>query len=139
MELSDELKALLDKPNFAHLASLSATGAPHTIVIWVGREGDHLLFATGSNTVKYKNTRRDPRVSISLVDMHNPYETAHLRGRVVEWRPDQNFTVMDAISHKYIGKPFPFRANPEERVALVVEIDKASYKKLPFEHTPPQT
>jgi hypothetical protein len=42
---------------------------------------------------------------------------------------------MDPISQKYTGKPFPFRS-PEERVALVIEVEKARYTKLPFEHTP---
>ena len=80
-------------------------------------------------------TRRDPRVALSIVDFHNPYQEAHLRGRVVERRPDNDFQYLDAISHKYTGKPFPFRT-PEGRVALVIEIDKARYSKLPFEHTP---
>ena len=52
-----------------------------------------------------------------------------------ERRPDADFTLMDVISHKYTGKPFPFR-NPEGRVALVIEFEKARYTKLPFEHTP---
>ncbi len=44
---------------------------------------------------------------------------------------------MDPISHKYTGKPFPFRA-PEGRVALIIEVEKVRYTKLPFEHTPPK-
>jgi hypothetical protein len=44
-------------------------------------------------------------------------------------------TYMDSISQKYAGKPFPFR-NPEGRVALVIEVEKARCTKLPFEHTP---
>ena len=36
------------------------------------------------------------------------------------------------------GKPFPMRS-PEGRVALVIEIDKARYTKLPFAHTPPRS
>ena len=44
---------------------------------------------------------------------------------------------MDVISRKYTGKPFPFR-DPQGRVALVIEVDKARYAKLPFEHTPPK-
>lgn len=44
---------------------------------------------------------------------------------------------MDAISQKYIGKPFPWR-DSAGRVALFIEIDKAKYTKLPFEHTPPK-
>jgi hypothetical protein len=28
--------------------------------------------------------------------------------------------------------------NPEGRVALIVEVEKVRYAKLPFEHTPPK-
>ena len=60
-----------------------------------------------------------------------------LRGRVVERRPDPALEIMDPVSHKYIGKPFPMRSH-EGRVALVIEVDKARYTKLPFAHTPPR-
>jgi hypothetical protein len=43
---------------------------------------------------------------------------------------------MDPVSMRYTGKPFPMR-NPEGRVALVIEVEKARYTKLPFAHTPP--
>lgn len=133
--LSFEIKALLDRPNFAHLATLMSDGSPQSVPVWVGREGEHILVCTGENSLKAKNTRRDARVALSVVDFHNPYEEVQLRGRVVEHRPDSDFKSMDAISRKYTGKPFPFR-NPEGRVAIVIEIEKARYTKLPFEHTP---
>lgn len=133
--LSPEIKALLDKPNFAHLATLMTDGSPHSVPVWLGREGDLLLICTGESSLKGKNTRRDPRVAISLIDLQDPYREAQLRGRVIERRPDPDLKYMDPISHKYTGKPFPFR-NPEARVALVIEIEKARYTKLPFEHTP---
>ena len=60
---------------------------------------------------------------------------AQLRGRVVEQRPDSDLKILDAISVRYTGKPFPMRG-PEDRIALVIEIDKVRYLKLPFEHTP---
>jgi PPOX class probable F420-dependent enzyme len=133
--LSPEIKALLDKPNFAHLATLMSDGSPQSVPVWLGRDGDLLLICTGENSLKAKNTRRDPRVAISLVDFHDPYQEAQLRGRVIERRPDSDFKYMDSISHKYTGKPFPFR-NPEGRVTLVIEVEKARYTRLPFEHTP---
>ena len=78
--LSDEMKALLDAPNFAHLATLMPDGSPHSVPVWVGREGDRVLICTGEGSLKAKNTRRDPRVSLSVVDFHNPYREAQLRG-----------------------------------------------------------
>ena len=87
------------------------------------------------------NTVRQIAVHVNIISsLCNPLRctTALLptsRGRVVERRPDNDFQYLDAISHKYTGKPFPFRT-PEGRVALVIEIDKARYTKLPMEHTP---
>lgn len=137
LALSNEIKALVDSPNFAHLATLMPDGSPQTAPVWVGREGDRILICTGEGSLKAKNTRRDPRVALSVVDFYDPYNEAQLRGRVVERRPDSDFRYMDLISHKYTGKPFPFRS-PEGRVALVIEIDKSRYAKLPFKHTPPK-
>jgi PPOX class probable F420-dependent enzyme len=134
--LSQELRQLIDGPNFAHLATLMADGSPHSVPVWVGREGDRILVCTGEGSLKARNTRRDPRVALSIVDFRDPYREAQLRARVVERRPDPALEIMDPISRKYTGKPFPFRS-PEGRVALVLEVDKARYAKLPFEHTPP--
>lgn len=136
-ELTTEAKNLIDRPNFAHLATLMPDGSPQSVPVWVGREGERIVICTGENSLKGKNTRRDPRVALSIVDFHNPYEEVQIRGRVIERRPDPDLKTMDPISHKYTGKPFPFR-NPEARVALIIEVTKARYAKLPFEHTPPK-
>ena len=136
IELSSDIKSLIDRPNFAHLATLMIDGSPQSVPVWVGREDDRVLICTGESSLKARNTLRDQRVALSVIDFHNPYEEVQLRGRVVERRPDRDFHYMDAISHKYTGKPFPFR-NPEGRVALVIEFDRAKYTKLPFERTPP--
>ena len=137
LPLSADIKQLLDRPNFAHLSTLMADGAPQSVPVWVGREGDRILVCTGEGSLKARNTRRDPRVALSVVDAADPYREAQLRGRVVERRPDPALAFMDVISHKYTGKPFPYR-DPQGRVALVIEVDKARYAKLPFEHTPPK-
>jgi PPOX class probable F420-dependent enzyme len=135
--LSLEVKQLVDRPNFAHLATLMPDGSPQSVPVWIGREGDHLVICTGEGSLKAKNTRRDPRLALSIVDSTNPYEEVQIRGRVIERRADPDLKTLDPISHKYTGKPFPMR-NPEGRVALIIEVEKARFTKLPFEHTPPK-
>jgi PPOX class probable F420-dependent enzyme len=135
MALSQDVKQLIDGPNFAHLATLMADGSPQSVPVWVGREGDRILVCTGEGSLKARNTRRDPRVALSIVDFRDPYREVQIRARVVERRPDPALEIMDPISRKYTGRPFPFRS-PEGRVALVLEVEKARYTKLPFEHTP---
>src|SRR5208282_5721990 len=95
-------------------------------------DDEYLASLVGANgaSLKAKNTRRDPRVSLSIVDFHDPYQEAQLRDRVVERGPDGDFTYGDPNSIKYTGKPFPFRS-PEGRVALVIEIEKARYTDTP--------
>ena len=136
-KISKDVRDLLNRPNFVHFSTLLPDGSPVNAPVWIGIEGDRILVGTGEGSLKAKNARRDPRVALSVVDFHNPYEEAQIRGRVVDLRDDTSFAVMDAISEKYTGKPFPFR-NPQGRVALVIEVEKARYTKLPFEHTPPK-
>ncbi len=135
--LSEEVKQLIDRPNFAHLATLMPDGSPQSVPVWIGREGNRIVICTGEASLKARNTRRDTRVALSIVDFDDPYREAQIRGRVIDRRADPDLKTMDPISHKYTGKPFPFR-NPEGRVGLIIEVDKARYAKLPFEHTPPE-
>jgi len=132
--LPDTVTRLLDGRNFAHLATIMSDGSPHCAPVWVGREGDRIIICTDEDSVKGRNTRRDPRVAVSIVDMDDPYSEAQLRGRVTERRRDSDFKYIDAVSRKYVGKPWPYRE--ETPVALVIEIDKVHYSKQPFEHTP---
>jgi PPOX class probable F420-dependent enzyme len=134
--LSDDLRKLIDGPNFAHLATLMPDGSPHSAPVWIAREGNLLLICTEATSIKGKNTLRDPRIAISVVDFRDPYIVAQMRGRVIERRPDPQLKYYDLLSQKYIGKPWPYRdeASP---IVLVIEIAKAKYEKQPFEHTPP--
>ncbi len=138
MALQPEVKSLLSRPNFAHLSTLMPDGSPNSTPVWIGLDGDHILIGTGEESLKAQNLRRDPRLSLSVVDRHDPYEEVQVRGRVVEFRDDSKLEVMDRISHKYIGAPFPMRGHTG-RIAMVIEVVKARYTKLPFKHTPPQS
>ena len=134
--LSDDVKQLIGGPNFAHLASLMSDGSPQVAPVWVDLERDTILVGTGEGSLKAKNTRRDARVALSVIAMDNPYREAQIRGRVVERRPDADFRIMDRISHKYTGKPFPFRDKPAQRVVLVIAVERARFTALPFVHAP---
>lgn len=130
-----EVKAMLDGANFAHLATLMPDGSPQSAPVWVGRDGDRIIICTDEGSLKGKNTRRDPRVGLSIIGQDNPYEEVQLRGKVVERRPDPQLKILDQISVKYTGQPFPFRDSAGE-VALYIEVEKVRYEKLPFEHKP---
>jgi PPOX class probable F420-dependent enzyme len=132
--LSDEVRALLDAPNYVHLATLRADGSPRNWVVWVGTEGERILVCTGDTTLKAKDMSRDPRVGISVVDLENPYRMAAVQGRVVEVRNDDDCRYMDPISMKYTGTPFPYRG--PGRVCFVIGMEKGAQRTLDFIHNP---
>lgn len=135
-QLTDDVKALIRGANFAHLATLMADGSPQAAPVWVDLQGDRVLVATAEGSLKAKNTKRDARVALSVVAFDNPYVEAQLRGRVAERWTDADFTIMDRISRKYTGKEFPMRDNPDQRVVLVIEVERVRFARLPFTHKP---
>src|SRR5579859_4466940 len=62
------------RENYAVLATVNPDGSPHTSVMWVGRDGDDLLFSTLEGRVKHRNMLRDPRVSVTVIDSCGPGE-----------------------------------------------------------------
>ena len=90
MSLEANVRDLLSRPNFAHLATLM----PMVRRTYSGVDrsaGDHILIGTGEGSLKVRNLRRDPRLALSVVDFHNPYEEVQIRGHVVEFRDDSQF------------------------------------------------
>src|SRR5204862_2405353 len=108
ISLSDEIRQLLDRANFAHLATLMPDGSPQSVPVWIGRDGDRIIVCTGENSLKAKNTRRDPRVALSIVDFDNPYVEDQIRGRVVERRRDAELLELEQLYREYVWETYPF-------------------------------
>jgi PPOX class probable F420-dependent enzyme len=130
--LSPEIRSVLDGRVFFHLATVAPDGSPHSVPVWMLRDGDRLAFFTQTTSRKAGHLRADPRVSISVVDEADPYRNVHVRGRVVETvEGDEALAIIDQISQKYIGVPFPMRSG----TVYWIEPETAKLTKLPFEHS----
>ena len=132
--IPSDVRALLDAPNYVHLATLRADGSPRGWVVWVGLEGDNILVCTSNTTWKAKDMLRDPRVAMSVTDGANPYRMAALQGRVRDVRADEDCRYMDPISIKYTNQPFPHRG--PDRVCFVIAVQRAAQRTLGFIHDP---
>jgi PPOX class probable F420-dependent enzyme len=122
-KLRDDVRALFEGANYAHLATVLPSGAPHSVPLWVDLEGDRIAFLTEPGSRKARNLERDPRVAISVTDAKQPFTMAEVRGRVSgRLEGDAAFAVIDRISHKYIGRPDPVRT---DRVVFLIEPERA--------------
>jgi PPOX class probable F420-dependent enzyme len=136
MTLPDDVKRLLNGPNFAHLATLMPNGSPQVAAVWVMVEGDRVLVGTNERSQRSRNVARDARVALSITNQDDPYDEATIRGRVVDIRRDLNLEYMDRVSQKYVSTMWPFRETITTSIVLVIEPDRASHRKLAFTHNP---
>lgn len=134
--LGADARRLLEGINYAHLATLMADGSPKVEPVWVELEAELILVATDAKSIKAVNVERDARVAMSITVFDDPYDQLLVRGRVVEIRPDDDLVVLDRMSQKYLGAPFP-RRRWSKRLVLVVAADIARHYRSSLKH--PQT
>ncbi|MFF3941350.1 PPOX class F420-dependent oxidoreductase [Streptomyces phaeofaciens] len=119
VSFSDSVRELLDGRNFAGVATLGPDGAPQNSVVWIKREGDTVLFSSTEGRQKVRNLLRDPRVSVSVYDLANPYTSVEIRG-TAEILPDPDKRLPHELSHKYLGIDPP--AEKEDEVRVIVRV-----------------
>lgn len=87
------------------LATVREDGRPHVVPVWFVLDGEKLIFTTGESSVKAKNMRRDPRVSISVDDQTPPYSFVTIEGAVsISENPDEMLYWATKIGARYMGK-----------------------------------
>ncbi|MFF4361966.1 PPOX class F420-dependent oxidoreductase [Streptomyces sp. NPDC001604] len=114
---TDSVRTLLDGKNFASVATLGPDGAPQNSVVWIKREGDTVLFSSTDGRQKVRNLRRDPRISLSVFDLADPYTSVEIRG-TAEILPDEGKQLPYELSHKYLGIDPPGEKDDEVRVII---------------------
>jgi PPOX class probable F420-dependent enzyme len=124
MDVPADVRALFEAPNYAHLATVLPDGGPHnTVPVWVGIEDGKIAFLTSPDSRKARNLAADPRVAIWVTDHDNPYKMAQVRGRVTAWLDGEPaWDVIDRLSRKYTGPPYPLRTGRVVLLTGAIEI-----------------
>ncbi|WP_028922668.1 PPOX class F420-dependent oxidoreductase [Pseudonocardia acaciae] len=116
-KLPERAKELLDGTELVVLTTLNADGSPHSTPIWALRDGDDVLMSTVARRVKARNLERDPRASVVVIDPENPVRYFSINGSVAV-SLDEDRRVLDQLSIKYMGKPYPPEDAANVRVVL---------------------
>jgi PPOX class probable F420-dependent enzyme len=124
--LSDGVRRLFDGTNFAILTTLEPDGRPHSTVAWTKRDGDDIVFALPKNRRKTANLNRDPRATVVVFDTANPYQSAQVQG-IAYIEDDLDGLLVEELSHKYTGGPYPGFAGPNPQwVTVRISADKVT-------------
>jgi PPOX class probable F420-dependent enzyme len=124
-KIEGRAKELLQAKNFADVATLRADGSVQTSPAWVDVHEGRAVLNSAEGRAWPRNLQRDPRVTMTVQNLENPYEYVTIRGRVVERTHEGADEHIDKLAKKYLGKDsYPFRQSGEQRVILRVEPER---------------
>jgi PPOX class probable F420-dependent enzyme len=113
---------LLQGKNFCHVATLRPDGSVHGVPVWVDVQDGRVVLNTAEGRAWQRNLERDPRVTLTVQNMENPYEYLAIRGRASAPTTDGADEHIDAMAKKYMDKDeYPMRQPGEQRVIILVE------------------
>lgn len=113
---------LFHKKAFASLGTVMPDGRPQVTPVWVDYDGHYVLVNSARGRKKDENMRRDPRVSVAIIDPENPYRYLEIRGRVAEVTEQGASQHIDKMAKKYLDKDkYPFAQPGEVRVLYKIE------------------
>jgi PPOX class probable F420-dependent enzyme len=125
--IPEEYRDLFQKKAFANLATLMPDGRPQVTPVWCDFDGHYVIVNSARGRRKDQNIRRDPRVSLAIVDPENPYRYLEVRGRVSEITEEGADQHIDKMAKKYMGvEKYPYRGSGEVRVLYKIEPEHVS-------------
>jgi PPOX class probable F420-dependent enzyme len=114
---------LLDRPLFAHLATVRPDGSPQSGLMWFAWDGKRARFSHTRTRQKVRNLAHEPRVSFHLVDPDNSYRTLEVRGRVESIEADPDAAFYRTLQERYDMVVPVFDAN----VRVVITVAPTSF------------
>jgi len=127
MTIPEKYLDLFQKKAFASLGTLMPDGRPQVTPVWCDYDGAHVIVNTAKGRAKDKNMRRDPRVTLAVIDPDNPYRYLEVRGRVVEITEQGADAHIDKMAKKYLNvDKYPGRQPGEVRVLYKIEPERFS-------------
>lgn len=119
--LSDELRAFLERPNPAVMATLARDGRPVAVATWYLLEPTgEVLLNLDAERVRLAHVRRDPRIALDVLEEGNWYRHVGLQLRADRIEDDREHADIDRLSRHYGGRPYPDHERPRVSVRCAV-------------------
>jgi PPOX class probable F420-dependent enzyme len=114
---------LLQRPLFAHLATVRPGGAPQSSVMWFDWDGSRLRITHTKTRQKFANLEQDPRLSFSIADPDDGYRSLEVRGVVESVADDdERASFYKGLQHRY-GRDYEV-TDKDVRVVITVRPTK---------------
>jgi PPOX class probable F420-dependent enzyme len=123
--IGDEARAVIESGALAHLVTIDPDGRPQVSCVWVGLDGDDIVFASLGERRKLDNIARDPRVALSM-EGHGlnamglrEYLVVHGSARIVEGGGPE---LLQRLARIYLGPEVRFPPMDDPPPGVVVHV-----------------
>jgi PPOX class probable F420-dependent enzyme len=123
--IPDELSPLLESTAVAFVSTIGPNGEPQTTPIWFVWHDGTVRFSLVEGRQKLRNLRRDPRLSVVIVDPADPTWYLELRG-TADLQPDPDLAVERAAAIKYRGEHTDLEPPGTARFAATVIVERVT-------------
>lgn len=115
---------LHEEPSIGVVAVLREDGTAHQTVVWVDYEDGHVLLNLNNFRAKLDHLRRDPRVSLLVLDPDDDHRWLGLEGRVVEITTDGAYEHIVRQSVVYFGRDSYPLGKGEQRILVRIALER---------------
>ncbi|GAB3932321.1 PPOX class F420-dependent oxidoreductase [Micromonospora vulcania] len=113
---------MLQKPNPAVITTLRSDGSPVSAATWYLWDDGRILVNMDEQRRRLGHIRKDPRVSLTVLDEAGWYTHLSIVGHVADLREDDGLKDIDRLSEHYTGNAYPRRERA--RFSAWIEIDR---------------
>ena len=126
--IPEEFHPLLQSTALALVSTLGPDGAPQVTPIWFLFEQGSVRFSLVEGRQKLRNLRRDPRLSVVVVDPTRPTHYVELRG-TADLTPDPELALERAVALKYAGEHVDVEPPEKPRFAATVTVRRVTAQR----------
>lgn len=119
---------LLERPLFAHLATIRPDGTPQVNPMWFFWDGERVRFTNSTKRQKFRNVSANPEVALSINDPERPYRYLEIRGQVTEIAPDPDAAFFLRLAERYALPMDGLPGDAEFRVVYAIEPHSVSFQ-----------
>jgi PPOX class probable F420-dependent enzyme len=129
--IPDAARPLIESSALAHVVTTNADGSAQVSIVWVGIEGDEIVFASIGPRRKVENIQRDPRVVLSLEGPESNdmglqhYLVVHGHARITDGGAPE---LLQRLAGTYLGPgvKFPPMDDPPPGRVVRIAVDRVS-------------
>jgi PPOX class probable F420-dependent enzyme len=116
--LTDEQARLFKEPNLATVATIRRDGSAQLTPVWIDWDGQNVVFNTAEGRAKPRNIRRNPAVSVQVVDRNDEYRWVSVTGsaEIEEEGADEH---IHELSRRYRGRDYDLTPGQQRLIVRV--------------------